>query len=139
MAVENLRLLEQASEIEILRELDRLRSELIANVSHELRTPLGLIKVFCTTLLRNDVAFDQKMQEEFLRDIEAETDRLEELVSNLLDASRMESGRLRLEKRPTELGELAREIMDEMEAHLEGHCLVHDFPTEPIVAKVDAR
>ncbi|NIO69848.1 MAG: GAF domain-containing protein, partial [Anaerolineae bacterium] len=50
VAIENVRLAEKASEIEILRELNRLRSELIANVSHELRTPLGLIKIFCTTL-----------------------------------------------------------------------------------------
>ena len=57
VAIENARLAQEASEIEILQELNRLRSELIANVSHELRTPLGLIKVFCTTLLREDVSY----------------------------------------------------------------------------------
>ena len=138
MAVENRRLLEEASEIQILRELDRLRSELIANVSHELRTPLGLIKVFATTLLRQDVEFDRQMQREFLQDIEKETDRLEEIVRNLLDLSRMEGGRLHLETRSQDVGPLVLEIIDEMEGHLEGQCLVHDLDV-PLTAQIDAR
>jgi PAS domain S-box-containing protein len=138
MAVENRRLLEEASEIQILRELDRLRSELIANVSHELRTPLGLIKVFATTLLRQDVEFDRQMQREFLQDIEKETDRLEEIVRNLLDMSRMENGRLHLETRSQDVGPIVLEVIDEMEAHLEGQRLVHDLD-EPLVAQIDGR
>jgi two-component system sensor histidine kinase KdpD len=101
------RLAEKASEIEILRKLNRLRSELIANVSHELRTPLGLIKIFCTTLLREDVDFDHETQREFLGHIEEETDRLEKIVDNLLNLSQMRDGRLRLDKRPTNVGRLA--------------------------------
>jgi len=130
----------QASEIEILRELDRLRSELIANVSHELRTPLGLIKIFCTTLLRTDVDFDPQTQREFLHDIEEETERLEKIVDNLLDLSRIQHGRLRLEKRPTDLGQLARQVLDDLEMQLPAsHRLIHSFPAEPLVAPVEPR
>ncbi len=143
VAIENVRLAEQASEIEILRELNRLRSELIANVSHELRTPLGLIKIFCTTLLREDVEFDRKTQREFLHDIEQEADKLETIVDNLLDLSRMEDRRLRLDKRPTDVGQLAREVMEaiklEMETQLTEHRFVHDFPPDPLVATVDPK
>jgi PAS domain S-box-containing protein len=137
MAAENRQLLEEASELEVLRELDRFRSELVANVSHELRTPLGLIKIFCTTLMRDDVEFDRQTQLEFLHDIELETDRLEEIVGNLLDTSRVESGRLRLDKCPTDIGQLVREVMDEMESQITLHCLVCDFPSWPLVASVD--
>jgi K+-sensing histidine kinase KdpD len=143
VAIENVRLAEEASEIEILRELNRLRSELIANVSHELRTPLGLIKIFCTTLLRKDVDFDRETQREFLRDIEEETDKLEKIVDNLLDLSQMKDGRLRLDKRPTDVGQLAREVMEtiklEMEVQPTQHRFVHDFPSDPLVATVESK
>jgi len=139
VTIENVRLAEKASEIEILRELNRLRSELIANVSHELRTPVGLIKIFCTTLLREDVEFDREIQREFLCDIEDEANRLETIVDNLLDLSRMRDGRLRLDKCPTDVGQLAREVMEAMEVQLTQHRFVHDFPSDPLVATVDPK
>ena len=139
MAVENVRLIDEASEIQILRELDRLRSELIANVSHELRTPLGLIKIFCTTLLRTDVELDQETVREFLYNIEEETDRLEEIVTNLLDMSRMESGRLHLDKQRADLGQLTAAVLENIEIQLERHTVVPDFPDEPLMAMVDIK
>jgi K+-sensing histidine kinase KdpD len=139
IAIENVRLAEKASEIEVLRELDHLRSELIANTSHELRTPLGLIKVFCTTLLREDVDFDRATQQEFLCDIKEETDKLEEIVDNLLDLSRMQNRQVRLDKCPTDVGQLARKVLGVMEIQTAQHRLVHDFPPEPLVAMVDPK
>ncbi|MFZ5917734.1 MAG: response regulator [Chloroflexota bacterium] len=139
VTVENLRLAEEAAEIEILRELNRLRSELIANVSHELRTPLGLIKLFCTTLLRDDVTFDAETQREFLGHIDDEAEKLEKIVDNLLDLSQLESGRLTLDRRPTDLGRLASEVLAAMEIQRVGHEFVYDFPTEPLMATVDPK
>lgn len=138
-AVENMRLAGDAAEVEILRELDRLRGELIANVSHELRTPLGLIKIFCTTLLRDDMELALETQREFLRDIDDETDKLEQIVDNLLDLSRIGAGRLRLDKQVTGLGQLARQVMDAMKVHSQRHRLIFDFPDEPILAFVDPK
>jgi signal transduction histidine kinase len=112
---------------------------LIANVSHEVRTPLGLIKVFSTSLLAEDVDFDRETQKQFLRGIDEETDRLERIVDNLLDLSRIESGRLRLDMRPTDVGRLAREVMEDMEAQAIQHCLIHDFPPDPLVAIIDPK
>ncbi len=151
MAVENARLTEEASEIEILREVDRLRSELIANVSHELRTPLGLIKMFCTSLLMDDVSFERETQMEFLRGIDEQTDRLEVIVDNLLDLSRAESGRLHLELRAVDIGALAREVIAKVEQEVRStigapqrkpsasYRFVYDFPEQPLIGKVDAR
>jgi len=146
LAIENVRLAKKASEIELLREADRLRSELLANISHELRTPLGLIKVFCTTLLREDVEFDGETQQEFLRDIREETDKLEDLVDNLLDLSRIQDGRLRLDKGPTDISQLARKVIKAMQIQLtqpagtgRQHRLVYDFFPDPLVATVDAK
>ena len=137
VAVENIRLSGDAAEVEILRELDVLRSELIANVSHEVRTLLGLIKIFCTTLLREDMVLDPATWREFLLDIDEETTKLEQIVDNLLDLSRIGVGRLRLDRQPTDLGKLAGRVMDAMRVQLQGHRFIHDFPSEPIIAVVD--
>jgi PAS domain S-box-containing protein len=137
VAVENARLTRQAAEAEILREVNRLRSELIANVSHELRTPLGLIKIFCN-LLTEDVELDEEKQQRFLRNIEEEADKLESIVSDLLNLSRMESGQLLLDQRPQDIGQLAQVVITGMQAQSDRHRLVLDFPV-PLVALVDAQ
>jgi PAS domain S-box-containing protein len=141
VAVENARLVEEAAELEILQEFDRLRSELIANVSHELRTPLGLIKAFCSSLMMEDVTLDQETRADFLDGIDEEADKLETIVTNLLSLSRVESGRLYLDVRPTDVGHLIRRVSAAMamDIHLTEHRFVHDLPSEPLVANVDAR
>jgi PAS domain S-box-containing protein len=138
-AIENARLAQEAAEVHILQELNRLRTELIANVSHELRTPLGLIKVYSTTLLAEDVNFDHETEKECLRIIDEETERLETIVDNLLDLSRMESGRLHLDKRPTDMGQLVKEIVQAMGIQITQHSVVLDLPAHPLTAQVDAR
>ena len=60
VAVEKRQLAEEASRVQLLQELDRLRSELIANVSHDLRTPLGLIKLSSTSLMATVIDFKKR-------------------------------------------------------------------------------
>ena len=78
------------------RELDRMRSSLVSTVSHELRTPLAAIKGYVSTMLAEDVEWDRTAQHEFLTIISDESDRLTNLVNNLLDLSRIEAGSLKL-------------------------------------------
>lgn len=85
------------------KELDEMKSQLLSTVSHELRTPLASIKGFATTLLRDDVEWDDGSRREFLAIIDEESDRLTELIGNLLDMSRIEAGTLRVEVEPTDL------------------------------------
>jgi len=79
-------------------ELDRMKSSLVSTVSHELRTPLAAIKGYVSTLLAEDVEWDQASQQEFLSIISDESDRLTSLVNNLLDLSRIEAGSLMLNR-----------------------------------------
>ncbi len=76
------------------RELDRAKSALLSAVSHELRTPLASIKGYVSSLLAEDVAWDEATRREFLTVISQEADRLHRLVNNLLDMSRLEAGTL---------------------------------------------
>ena len=97
--IERERAEEKAREAEALKELDRLRDQLLANISHELRTPLASIKGFVSTLLQPDVKWSDEQQRDFLETIGQETDRLTRLISDLLDMSRIEARELKLEKR----------------------------------------
>lgn len=87
-------------------EVDRMKSLLISTVSHELRTPLASIKGYASTLLADDVEWDAAEQREFLGIISREADRLNRLVNDLLDMSRLEAGRLQLAPVPCELFEI---------------------------------
>jgi len=93
------------------KELDRLKSQLLSTVSHELRTPLASIKGFATTLLRRDVAWDDSTRREFLAIIDQESDRLSELIGNLLDMARVEAGTLRVEPEPTSLRPIIEDVV----------------------------
>ncbi len=80
------------------REIDRMKASLMSTVSHELRTPLAAIKGYVSTLLAEDVSWDAEAQREFLMTISEETDRLSDLVSDLLDLSRIEGGSLKVRR-----------------------------------------
>ncbi len=87
-------------------ELDRMKSSLVSTVSHELRTPLAAIKGYASTLLADDVEWDWESQREFLTIISDESDRLTNLVNNLLDLSRIEAGSLMLSRDECNLEEI---------------------------------
>jgi len=80
------------------KEVERLKDEFLSLVTHELRTPLHHIKGFVTTLLQTDVEWDPVTRRDFLETINREADRLIDLVEKILDLSRLEAGRLPLEK-----------------------------------------
>jgi signal transduction histidine kinase len=84
-------------------EVDRMKSLLISTVSHELRTPLASIKGYASTLLADDVEWNVAEQREFLEIISREADRLNRMVNDLLDMSRLEAGRLQLAPVPCQL------------------------------------
>jgi PAS domain S-box-containing protein len=137
VALENVQLAQTATEMEMCRELDRMRAELIANVSHELRTPLGLIKLACSTLQRPDLDMDRQTQLEFLRDISEETDKLEKIVGNLLNLSRAENGWLSLEKSLVDVGRLVGEVVEDMKAQFPNRQFIHGFAATPLEVTAD--
>jgi signal transduction histidine kinase len=98
IALENIGLLKDLARSEAYRELDRVKAEFISEVSHELRTPLGFIRGYATTLLREDITVDRQVQREFLEIIGEEAVKLQRMIEDLLDASRIQAGRLQLER-----------------------------------------
>lgn len=86
------RLREEAERARTLAEGNRIRTALLAAVSHDLRTPLAGIKAAVTSLRSDDVAWSEEDRAELLEGIEEGADRLDHLVGNLLDMSRLQTG-----------------------------------------------
>jgi two-component system sensor histidine kinase KdpD len=97
----------QASQAEALAEGNRMRTALLTAVSHDLRTPLSAIKAAVTTLRQTDVAWTPDDQASLLATIEEGADRLDSLIGNLLDMSRIHTCSLQPFIRPTALDEVA--------------------------------
>ncbi|CAI4174391.1 MULTISPECIES: ATP-binding protein [Streptomyces] len=86
------RLQDEADQARRLAEGNRIRTALLAAVSHDLRTPLAAIKASVTSLRSDDVAWSEQDEAELLESIEHGADRLDHLVGNLLDMSRLQTG-----------------------------------------------
>jgi two-component system sensor histidine kinase KdpD len=96
LALESRELRQEALEAETLAETAALRRALLQGVSHDLRTPLASIKAAVTSLQQRDVDWSAADQQELLGTIDVAADRLDRLVANLLDMSRLQSGALSL-------------------------------------------
>ncbi|HEY5876887.1 MAG TPA: DUF4118 domain-containing protein, partial [Ilumatobacteraceae bacterium] len=105
VAVEAERLAADAADASSLAEVDAVRTALLRAVSHDLRTPLSTIKAMISGLRDTAVDWTPEQVSEALAAVDEETDRLNRLVSNLLDASRLQSGALAVAVRPTAVEE----------------------------------
>ena len=133
--LENRRLSRRVASLEAQRELARMQDEFISTISHELRTPLGFIKGYVTTLMREDAEWDQEKRAEFLQIVDDEADRLTELIDNLLDSSRLETGILSMTIEPTKIAPVVRDSINRIQGvHQEMKITAELNPDLPIVA-----
>jgi two-component system phosphate regulon sensor histidine kinase PhoR len=119
-----------------LRNVERMKTDFVSNVSHELRTPLTSIKGFIRTLLDDEEGYyDRETQREFYRIIDTECDRLVRLISDLLNVSRIESGRaLDLKFAEVDLMALIRKAVTIQESYAGGHDFHLELPdTFPVI------
>jgi PAS domain S-box-containing protein len=93
------------------READELRSTFVSVVSHELQTPIAIIKGYASTLAREDAHWDETTLRDRLRAIEEESDRLHHLLGNVLYASRISVGGLKMERVELDLAEVTRSVV----------------------------
>jgi two-component system sensor histidine kinase KdpD len=106
-ALDRDRLRTQAAQAEALAEGNRMRTALLAAVSHDLRTPLASIKASVSTLRQTDVEWTEADEAALLATIEQSADRLDALIGNLLDMTRLNTGALQPFLRPTAIDEVA--------------------------------
>jgi signal transduction histidine kinase len=96
---------------EALRESDRLKSDFVSSVSHELRTPLASILGFSSTILR-DKKMTEEVKEEFINIIYQESQRLSKLIEDILNISRIESGRVTYRMRKVDCKPIISEVLE---------------------------
>lgn len=129
--IEHGRLLRESVSLKALQQTDALRSALLSSVSHDLRTPLTAIKTAGSSLLQKDIRHDEEAVFSCATVISQESDRLNRLVGNLLDMSRIEGGALRPRKVWYPLDELIRDVLSRMHPLLKGRAIRLHFP-EPL-------
>jgi len=123
-----------------LRRLESLRREFVANASHELRTPIAAVRS-ATETLRNGALDDPTAAIRFLDIIERNAQRLQSLVEDMLDLSKLESNEFRLKRERVELGSVVPIVLGlfRERAEKKGVRLSAEMPAEPLAVEGDAR
>lgn len=124
-------------ELEKLKQLDKMKTEFVANISHELRTPLTAIKAYTETLLNMEV--DRESQREFLETVYEQSERLESLLNDLLDFTLIESGTMELEYSEFDLCELIKEVVENLKQLAEKYKVKINVSCESISISADKR
>jgi PAS domain S-box-containing protein len=121
------------------RMVEQVKSDFVAAVSHELRTPLTSIYGFAETLLRQDIPFGDEERRTFLGYIASESERLTEIVDQLLNVARLDAGDLQVELGRIDVGSVVSELVETVEESgvMNGHRFEIDLPDEPLAAEAD--
>lgn len=126
-----------SQDISELKRLEQIRKDFVANVSHELRTPVTSIKGFSETLL--DGAYqDEATLLSFLEIIQTESNRLQMLVKDLLDLSKVEQSGFRVDVQPTDMNEVIERAAEMIKPRMEEKSLHLEIHQKPITVVGDA-
>jgi K+-sensing histidine kinase KdpD len=139
ITIDRLRLADQLSNNEQVREIDRMRSEVMAILSHELRMPLTSIKGYSTALMLEDVNWEPEKNQEFLHLIDAEVDSMQSMIKDILDSALIDVGQMKLELQPLRLQHIARAVAGEIQRYSEIHHILCDFPVDFPIVEGDPR
>lgn len=136
LAIERALLAEDAQHARVQVETERLRNTLLSSVSHDLRTPLATITGAASSLLESEKPIDAVTRHDMVQVIYEEADRLNRLLSNLLDMTRLESGVVKINKEWQALEEIVGTALNRLERYLNDHPitiqLAPDLPLVPM-------
>jgi two-component system, OmpR family, sensor histidine kinase KdpD len=136
LAIERAQLREQALQSRVTEEMAGLARTLVAAVSHDLRTPLASIKASSSTLADPGLDISPEAGRRLATLIDMQVDRLDKLVQNLLDMSRIQAGVLQPHRAVTPLADLVSSVVSDV-APRPGYTVVIELPDEPLPVDVD--
>ena len=135
LAIERTLLADEAQHAQVRMETERLRNSLLSSVSHDLRTPLAAITGAATTILESGAHLDTQTQRELLESVRDEAERLNRLVQNLLEMTKLESGALQLRKDWHPMEEVIGAALSRLGKRLAGRRVTTRVPPNlPLVA-----
>jgi two-component system phosphate regulon sensor histidine kinase PhoR len=114
-------------DISKIKELEKLRADFIDTISHELRTPLTSIKGYISTLLHPRANFKQEEITDFLKIINEEANRLNRMINDLLESSKLQKDALEVKLQPVEITGIINELLKKRQARTTIHTFVTDF------------
>src|SRR5438093_2118221 len=138
LAIERARLGEQAQRAEVRAEAERLRNSLLSSVSHDLRTPLATITGASSSLLESGELLGEATRQELLQSIHREAERLDRLVNNLLDMTRLEAGGVTVHKEWPPREGLVGAALKRLESRLRDRPVRIDLPADLPLVPIDA-
>jgi two-component system sensor histidine kinase KdpD len=121
LAIERIRLAEEADRARIASETEKLRTALLTSLSHDLKTPLAAILGSASSLRLYRGQLDQAGEEELVCTIQEEAERLNHFIANLLDMTRLESGGLAPKLQPVDLSDVIGSVLRRTAKLLAGH------------------
>lgn len=121
------------------KEIDMLKNSILSTVSHELRTPLTTIRGSAESLLREDVTWEMEEEKEFITAIVDESKRLRELIDNIMDMSKIESGALKLDIHSTDLRTVIRRVIDRIKQRYPKADIKKEILTELPFVEIDEK
>lgn len=138
LALERDNLCRRATAAQLEIEAERMRNTLLSSVSHDLKTPLTVIAGSASSLLEGEKALDAATKQELAHTIYDEAQRLDRLVHNLLEMTRLQSGQIRLNKEWHVLEEVIGNALHQLEPQLQGHPVKINLPADYPLVNLDA-
>lgn len=134
LAVEREQLAEQARQAELLKAADKLQTALLNSISHDLRTPLVAITGALSSLQDDAASLNEAARQGLIEMAREEAERLNRLVGNLLDMSRIEAGALRLKQVPCDVQDVIGTALERLSSRLGDHPVTVEVPPDlPLV------
>jgi two-component system sensor histidine kinase KdpD len=121
LAIERINLVSDVDRTRLTAETERLRNALLTSISHDLRTPLASILGSATSLRTYRKSLDDKAQDELVRTIQEESERLNRFIANLLDMTRLESGAVQSRNEVVDVGDVLGSALQRATKILAGH------------------
>ena len=137
LAIERASLAEQARQAEVLEITDKLQSALLNSISHDLRTPLVSITGALSSLADDPIILDASARRSLIETASEEADRLNRLVGNLLDMTRLESGAMRFKKETLDIQDVVGSALEELGSRLGNRVINIDIPSELPLVQLD--
>lgn len=137
VAIERVQLAEEAQEAQVLRITEQLQTALLNSISHDLRTPLASIMGALSSLRNDDHVLDDQTRRELVETAWEETERMNRLVANLLDMTRLEAGTMTIRKEACDIQDVVGVALSQLGNRLANRPLIVDIPSDLPLVPID--